>query len=147
MNIEPTGADDLTPGHGDTLVKAGLPPGSAAGSQFSMARVLLLVVPLGLLILGVLGGKYWVDSVAERRLSLEGLERKIGISNPIQNRLADRFDDAHGNLVADPPKNPKDLLDPEVLTFSYIPSKVAKDEKKVWERWCDDLAKVTGKQR
>ncbi len=94
----------------------------AADSRFSLGRVLLLVMPLGLLVLGVLGGKFWVESTADRRLSLEGLERKIGISNPIQNRLADQFyDDAHGNLVADPPKNAKDFLDPAGLTFSYIP--------------------------
>ena len=146
MNVESTGPDNLTPRQGDRVAKAGLPPASVARSQFSMGRVFLLVVPLGLLILGVLGGKYWVDSTAERKSSLEGLERKIGISNPIQNRLADRFDDAHGNLVADPPKNPKDLLDPEVLTFSYIPSEHAEDQKQVWGKWCDDLAKATGKR-
>ena len=103
-------------------------------------------MPLGLLVLAVLGGMFWFESTADRRLSLEGLERKIGISNPIQNRLADRFDDAHGNLVADPPKNPKDFLDPAGLTFSYIPGEHPENQKKIWRKWCDDLAKATGKR-
>jgi phosphonate transport system substrate-binding protein len=103
-------------------------------------------MPLGLLVAGVLGGKFWAESTAERRSSQEGLERKIGIGNPIQNRLADRFGDANGDLVAEPPKSPKDLLDPEVLTFSYIPGKHAAEEQKTWATWCDDLAKATGKR-
>jgi len=123
-----------------------LAQGVVADSRFSVRRVLLLVMPLGLLILGVLGGKFWAESTAERQSSLESVERKIGISKPIQNRLADRFGDANGELVADPPKNPKDFLDPEVLTFSFIPSERAEDQKKVWAKWCDELAKATGKR-
>ncbi|MGO9110373.1 MAG: phosphate/phosphite/phosphonate ABC transporter substrate-binding protein [Thermoguttaceae bacterium] len=146
MNIESTGPNDLTPAQGDGVAKMDLTEGVVADSRFSVRRVLLLVMPLGLLILGVLGGKFWAESTAERQSSLDSVERTIGIGKPIQNRLADRFGDANGDLVAEPPKNPKDFLDPEVLTFSYIPSERAKDEKKVWQKWCDDLAKATGKR-
>jgi phosphonate transport system substrate-binding protein len=108
--------------------------------------VLALAVPLALLVAGVMLGKYWADSTAERRSSQESLERKIGIANPIQNQLADRFEDADGDLVADPPKNPKNLLDPEVITFSYIAGEHPEKESEVWHKWCDALAQVTGKK-
>ncbi len=145
MDTESTSSDNMTPAQGDGLSQQRLSERTAARARFSVGRVLLMAMPLGLLIAGVLGGKYWAESTAERRSSLEGLERTVGIGNPIQNRLADRFGDVHGNLVADPPTNPKDLLDPDVLTFSYIPSENP-EEQKVWAQWCDDLAKATGKR-
>lgn len=145
MNADSTGSDKPTPSQGETT--AGAPPAPrSAGNMFSVKRVLTLVTPLAILVAGLLLGKYWAEAAVERRISLEGLERKIGIANPIQNRLADRFDDANGDLVADAPKNPKDLLDPGVITFSYIAGGHPKDEAKVWTKWCDELAKATGKQ-
>jgi phosphonate transport system substrate-binding protein len=127
-----------------------MPPASGAGGNiatgFSIKRLAVVVIPLVLLITGMLLGKYWAESSAERQSSLESMERKIGIATPIQNRLADRYSDDDGDLVADPPKNAKDLLDPDVLTFSYIAGDRAEDEGKDWKTWCDELAKATGKQ-
>jgi phosphonate transport system substrate-binding protein len=121
-------------------------PSGNTGKGFSLKRIGVVVTPLALLVAGVLLGKYWAESSAERQSSLDSVERKIGIATPIQNRLADRYDDADGDLVADTPKNPKELLDPEVLTFSYIAGEHAEEEGKDWKKWCDDLAKATGKQ-
>ncbi len=118
----------------------------AAGPRFSIKRIGLLAVPLAVLAAGVLLGKYWAESSAERQSSLDSVERKIGIASPIQNRLADRYDDANGDLVADPPKSPKNLLDPDILTFSYIPGDSAEDDAKIWKPCCDELSKATGKE-
>jgi phosphonate transport system substrate-binding protein len=103
-------------------------------------------MPLALLIAGVLLGKHWADSSAERQSSLDSVDRKIGIATPIQNRLADRYEDADGDLVADPPKNAKDVLDPDVLTFSFVAGEHAEEEGKDWKTFCDELGKATGKQ-
>ena len=35
-------------------------------------------------------------------------------------KLADRFTDADGDLVADPPKDPKEFVDPPTINFSYV---------------------------
>src|SRR5688500_18762586 len=35
-------------------------------------------------------------------------------------KLADRFTDADGDLVADPPRDPKQFIDPPTLNFSYV---------------------------
>ena len=44
----------------------------------------------------------------------------LGMDQPSTNRLDERFQDADGNLVADPPKEPSEWLDPETLKFSYL---------------------------
>ena len=79
-------------------------------------------------------------------MSLDSVDRKIGIATPIQNRLADRYDDADGDLVADPAEKRHDLLDPDVLTFSFVSGEHSMDEGNDWKIWCDDLAKATGKK-
>ncbi len=141
MNADSTGPDDLATPHGDPHAQ-----NAAAGARFSLKRIVIIAMPLALLVAGVLGGKFWAESSAERQSSLDSLDRKIGIASPIQNRLADRFDDADGDLVADCPKNAKDLIDPGVLTFSYIPSDHADEQGKIWKRFCEELQKSTGKQ-
>jgi phosphonate transport system substrate-binding protein len=149
MNMDSSDPGKFTPPSGEGSAEIAQRPDFAEGTaphhRFSFRRVLLLVVPLGLLLTGVLVGKHWAEALAERQSSLEGVERAIGLGNPIQNRLANRFNDAHGNLVADPPSNPKDFLDPDVLTFSYIPGEHAEVEGKVWRQFCEDLGKAVEK--
>ena len=48
--------------------------------------------------------------------------------------------------MADCPSDPKLLLDPDILKFSYIPSQDADAQAKIWKPWCDYLAKATGKR-
>jgi phosphonate transport system substrate-binding protein len=145
MSADSTRPDGPTPFESQT--GPGAPTVGANGRKsFSVARVLALVMPLGLLVAGVIVGKHWAEMEAERKTSQEVLERKIGIGNPIQNRLADCFDDADGDLVADAPKDPKKLMDPDVLMFSNIAGIHPKDEAKVWKKLCEDLAKATGKK-
>jgi len=57
-----------------------------------------------------------------------------------------RFKDADGDLVADPPTNPAEFVDPPVLVFSYTPVEDPAVYAKVWEGFVQHLAKVTGKR-
>jgi phosphonate transport system substrate-binding protein len=57
-----------------------------------------------------------------------------------------RFKDADGDLVADPPSNPADFVDPPVLVFSYTPVEDPAVYAKVWEEFVQHLTKVTGKR-
>ena len=144
MNADSTGSESPTPFQSETA--AGAPIAHVHHKPFSVSRVLMLLTPSGdacrrFAAWQALGGIR--DRAAN---SLEGLERKIGIGNPIQNRLDDRFDDADGDLVADPPKDPTKLLDPDVLTFSNIAGIHPEDGGKVWMKLCEHLAKATGKR-
>jgi phosphonate transport system substrate-binding protein len=60
--------------------------------------------------------------------------------------LDPRFTDADGDLVADAPKDPKLLVDPPVLIFSYTPVEDPAVYAKVWDGFVKHLEKVTGKK-
>jgi phosphonate transport system substrate-binding protein len=65
----------------------------------------------------------------------------------VENRLNERFADEDGDLVADPPADAADWLDPAVLTFSYIAIEGAGERyAEVWKEFVEHLGRVTGKQ-
>ena len=60
--------------------------------------------------------------------------------------LDSRYVDADGDLVADLPKNPAELVDPPVLVFAYTPVEDPAVYAKVWDDFVQHLGKVTGKR-
>jgi phosphonate transport system substrate-binding protein len=60
--------------------------------------------------------------------------------------LDPRFTDSDGDLVADAPKDPKFLIDPPVLIFSYTPVEDPAVYGKVWDGFIKHMEKVTGKR-
>ncbi len=60
--------------------------------------------------------------------------------------LDQRFTDADGDLVADAPKDAKQLIDPPVLIFSYTPVEDPAVYAKVWDGFVKHLETVTGKK-
>jgi phosphonate transport system substrate-binding protein len=57
-----------------------------------------------------------------------------------------RFTDADGDMVADAPTDPKLLIDPAVLVFSYTPVEDPAVYAKVWDGFIKHMEKVTGKR-
>ena len=60
--------------------------------------------------------------------------------------LDPRYKDADGDLVADTPTDPKDLVDPPVLIFAYTPVEDPAVYAKVWDSFLKHLEKTTGKR-
>ena len=60
--------------------------------------------------------------------------------------LDQRFTDADGDMVADAPTDPKQVVDPPVLIFSYTPVEDPAVYAKVWDGFIKHLEKVTGKR-
>src|SRR5438067_5192260 len=60
-------------------------------------------------------------------------------------KLADKFTDADGDLIADPPSDAKQLIDPPTLYFSYVAQEEPEKYQEEWKPFCDHLSKVTGK--
>ncbi len=60
--------------------------------------------------------------------------------------LDQRFTDADGDLVADTPKDAKQVIDPPVLIFSYTPVEDPAMYAKVWDSFIKHLEKTTGKR-
>src|SRR5689334_7068582 len=60
--------------------------------------------------------------------------------------LDQRFTDADGDMVADTPKDAKQVIDPPVLIFSYTPVEDPAVYQKVWDGFIKHLEKTTGKR-
>src|SRR4051812_6139196 len=54
--------------------------------------------------------------------------------------------DRNGDLVADLPTDPKKVIDPSVLIFSYTPTEDPAVYQKVWDGFIKNLEKMTGKR-
>jgi phosphonate transport system substrate-binding protein len=65
---------------------------------------------------------------------------------PAALALDARFKDANGDMVADPPADPKEFVDPSTLVFAYTPVEDPAVYAKVWQEFLDHLAKETGKR-
>ena len=59
--------------------------------------------------------------------------------------LDDRFTDADGDLIADIPTDPAELVDPATLIFAYTPVEDPAVYADVWKGFLDHMAEVTGK--
>ncbi|WP_135465868.1 phosphate/phosphite/phosphonate ABC transporter substrate-binding protein [Crenalkalicoccus roseus] len=57
-----------------------------------------------------------------------------------------RYCDRDGDLVADPPADPRQLVDPPVLIFAYTPVEDPSVYRRVWQEFLDHLARETGKR-
>lgn len=60
--------------------------------------------------------------------------------------LDQRFCDRDGDMVADAPADPKQLVDPSVLIFAYTPVEDPEVYRKVYDAFLDHIAKATGKK-
>ncbi|WP_333713810.1 phosphate/phosphite/phosphonate ABC transporter substrate-binding protein [Yoonia sp.] len=57
-----------------------------------------------------------------------------------------RFTDADGDMIADIPSDPADLVDPDTLIFAYTPVEDPAVYAEVWQGFLDHMAEVTGKR-
>lgn len=69
----------------------------------------------------------------------------IGLGRPVDNRLAAHFVDANNDLIADVPTDSTKQVNPDTLTFTYVPTDKPEVYQAVWKDFTDHLAKVTGK--
>ena len=114
-----------------------------------ISPVLVLLLILVLPVAAILGTLYVVSikrpmeqKTAENR---ERLMQVVGLRDPVKNRLDPRFTDADGDLVADVPSDPKQLIDPPTLVFCYVAVADAEAYRESWRPFTEHLSKVTGK--
>ena len=60
--------------------------------------------------------------------------------------LLEPFCDVDGDLVADPPTDPSEFLDPDVLIFSYTPVEDPSVYREAWQEFLEYLSEMTGKE-
>ena len=61
-------------------------------------------------------------------------------------KLASRFQDADGDMVADTPTDPAKQMDPGTLIFAYTPVEDPAVYAKVWKGFLEHMEKMTGKK-
>jgi len=78
--------------------------------------------------------------------SQDKLVRNFGLTTPAPKHLAPEYSDKHGRLLADPPSDPKKLLDPDPLVLAYGEDTDLDVQPVDWEEFQKYLAEVTGKK-
>jgi phosphonate transport system substrate-binding protein len=89
----------------------------------------------------------------DRLLAIAALLACVGFSTPARAQedcprgaLDKAYCDRNGDLVADLPTDPKKIVNPSILIFSYTPVEDPAVYQKVWDGFLKNLEKVTGKR-
>ncbi len=77
--------------------------------------------------------------------SVDHLTELRGLIQPVLKHLASEYSDRGGRLLADPPSDQKDLIDPDTLVLAHYIDADADKQFVDWEALQADLAKATGK--
>ena len=93
----------------------------------------LLLMFVGVVIAAVIGWAMYLVQIrqpveANRALNSQMVTNVLGLKDAAPLRLASKFKDTDGDLVADP-ADPKDQIDPSTLYFSYVGSSEAESER------------------
>jgi len=78
-------------------------------------------------------------------LALMSLGTTASAQDCERGTLDDRYCDVDGDLVADIPTDPSELVDPDTLVFAYTPVEDPAVYAEAWSDFLDHLTEVTGK--
>src|SRR5204863_8965151 len=113
------------------------------GAQFLITVLLILIAA------AAGAGTMYVLQVQKPKSEIKDANREVQLgilgADTISAKLADKFTDADDDMLPDPPKDPKQLIDPPTLVCCYIAQEEAENYHQLWQTFCDHLAKVTGK--
>ena len=119
------------------------PTPSTANPSFSIQRIVTVILP----IVGIAALVFWLSKKADEQAREEIRNwpaKQFGLDKPTSNRLAAKFQDADGDLIADRPA-PDQCINPETIYFSYIPGDDTSEQVSVWGELMDAIAQATGK--
>jgi phosphonate transport system substrate-binding protein len=110
---------------------------------------IIMAVVLLVAIAGAMAYYVLIETPLQARLA-DGnniLIHLTGLENPVNHRLDTRYVDANGTLVADPPADPNQQIDPPRLLFSYVPAEdpTESEYKKAFSELMEHISKATGK--
>lgn len=112
--------------------------------DFSLKRVLAVAIPavlIGLVIAVAVPRR--IEENARQEADDKVIDR-LGLKSAVPGLLDSRFDDADGDLLADPPKDTRAHVTPDKLIFSYIGGPEAEAELDTWKEFVAHLSQATG---
>ena len=124
------------------------PPPPPARRQRTSPVLLLLAALIPVAIVASVLWFQWVQRTRAdaRQTSHANARRLLGLEKQARNALDPRFADANGDLVADPPADPAQFVDPPTLYFSYVALEDPKPYQDAFVDFVAHVAKVTGKK-
>ncbi|MGD9724102.1 MAG: PhnD/SsuA/transferrin family substrate-binding protein [Pirellulales bacterium] len=87
-----------------------------------------------------------VREQAAMRAGQDRLVAQLGLIQPAHKRLAPGYRDGDGQLLADPPTDPAQCLDPETIVLAHYEGDDDDVQRIDWEAFQAHLAKATGKK-
>jgi phosphonate transport system substrate-binding protein len=127
------------PDSGDAATVAYQRP--ARRSTNPILLLLFIVVGTAAVAAGLWVGYFREEPVNNTQANLSA----AGFSAPVVNKLDPRFTDADGDLLADAPTDPSQLIDPPTIIFSYVAVEEPEKYKEEWKPFTDYLSKAIGK--
>jgi len=121
-----------------------IPPRRPASSS---AAMLFFAIVLPVAIIAAVLYFIWVKQPKDESVQAahETALRTMGLGKQVHNKLDPRFADADNDLVADPPADPKQFIDPPTLTFSYVATEDPTEYQTAFADFVKHLQTVTGK--
>jgi phosphonate transport system substrate-binding protein len=121
----------------------GLRNGGAALALMRAAVYMILAAAVGV---AALAGYQTLLAKATLNKTQATVVAGMGLVAPSHKQLAAEYTDHDGRLLADPPTNPADLLDPSTLVVAYQGDADVENQQVDWKGFCANLAKITGKK-
>lgn len=106
------------------------PRPESVSTQFKQLLAIILI--LGAVVI------LWAVFSIQREISRQRAAKnwsltEFGLATPYQNRLAGTYRDQNHDLIADCPEDPKGILVPETIVFSYIGGSLEDQDSSLWE--------------
>jgi phosphonate transport system substrate-binding protein len=106
-----------------------------ATRSFSGNRLLVTTV----VILIVSAAAYWYGVNSVKILEPPALQM-VGLDDPVEHQLSAQYTDTDGDLIADPPQDVNQWIDPPTINFSYLATE-QDHYADVWAQFIDFLGK------
>lgn len=113
-------------------------------SPLSLARILKVVLPVAVLAAAAYWWSSTLEATARKEMASNVVTRMFtGENAPVIAEMS--FPDADKDLVADPPTDAAQLINPDVLVFSYVASEEEGPAEETWKELLAALKEKTGK--
>jgi phosphonate transport system substrate-binding protein len=116
------------------------------GTSLAFARLAIYLILAGTIAFAAFAGYQTLQAKASLTQTQATVVSGMGLVQPVQKHLSAEYTDREGRLLADPPTNPADLLDPPALVVAYQEETDVDTQPVDWKGFCADLAKITGKK-
>jgi phosphonate transport system substrate-binding protein len=114
-------------------------------SSISIARVLKVLFPVAVVAAVAYVWSSRLPSEAHKEAAASLFPRMLGRATEVAGESI-KFVDADGDLVADPPEDPKACISPEELTFSFVAGTDDGMPQPKWKEFIAALAEKTGRK-